>query len=147
MFQGIISSGITYYVQGLVMKTKGPVFVTAFNPLCMVIVAALGSLILAEELHLGRYSQVQPQNPTLNFSPTPLLWTQIVNLFFKLIYDLITLHQYHWSHHHRCRPLLGGVGQKQGSFQPSTINNRRKDRSLPAAHFGDWEHQVGDWGK
>ena len=71
MFQGIISSGITYYVQGLVMKTKGPVFVTAFNPLCMVIVAALGSLILAEELHLGRYSQVQPHNSTLNFSPTP----------------------------------------------------------------------------
>ncbi|KAL6317289.1 hypothetical protein AAG906_030042 [Vitis piasezkii] len=53
VYTGIISSGITYYVQGLVMKTKGPVFVTAFNPLCMVIVAALGSLILAEELHLG----------------------------------------------------------------------------------------------
>ncbi|KAF2296664.1 hypothetical protein GH714_001013 [Hevea brasiliensis] len=54
LLQGIIASGITYYVQGLVMKTRGPVFVTAFNPLCMIIVAALGSIILAEKLYLGR---------------------------------------------------------------------------------------------
>lgn len=53
--KGIVSSGITYYVQGMVMKTRGPVFVTAFNPLCMIIVAALGSAILGEQLHLGRY--------------------------------------------------------------------------------------------
>lgn len=54
MMQGIVSSGITYYVQGLVMKTRGPVFVTAFNPLCMILVAILASFILAEKLHLGR---------------------------------------------------------------------------------------------
>ncbi|KAL6984381.1 hypothetical protein U1Q18_017759 [Sarracenia purpurea var. burkii] len=53
VYSGVISSGITYYVQGLVMKTRGPVFVTAFNPLCMIIVAVLGSVILAEKLHLG----------------------------------------------------------------------------------------------
>ncbi|KAJ6307017.1 hypothetical protein OIU76_001897 [Salix suchowensis] len=53
LYTGIVSSGITYYVQGLVMKTRGPVFVTAFNPLCMIIVTALGSAILAEKLHLG----------------------------------------------------------------------------------------------
>ncbi|XP_050213096.1 WAT1-related protein At4g08290-like [Mercurialis annua] len=53
VYTGIVTSGITYYVQGIVMKTRGPVFVTAFNPLCMIIVAALGSLILAEKLFLG----------------------------------------------------------------------------------------------
>ncbi|KAK9270881.1 hypothetical protein L1049_026467 [Liquidambar formosana] len=53
LYTGIVSSGITYYVQGMVMKTRGPVFVTAFNPLCMIIVAILGSAILAEKLHLG----------------------------------------------------------------------------------------------
>ncbi|TXG52961.1 hypothetical protein EZV62_022130 [Acer yangbiense] len=53
LYTGIVSSGITYYVQGIVMKTRGPVFVTAFNPLCMIIVAILGSIILAEKLHLG----------------------------------------------------------------------------------------------
>ena len=64
MFQGIVSSGLTYYVQGLVMKTRGPVFVTAFNPLCMIIVAALGTLILAEQLHLGRYKKLVSQLPS-----------------------------------------------------------------------------------
>jgi drug/metabolite transporter (DMT)-like permease len=54
--QGIVASGIAYYVQGHVMKTRGPVFVTAFNPLCMILVAALGSVILAEKLHLGMYA-------------------------------------------------------------------------------------------
>ncbi|KAJ0085159.1 hypothetical protein Patl1_08390 [Pistacia atlantica] len=53
LYTGIVSSGITYYVQGLVLRTKGPVFVTAFNPLCMIIVAILGSIILCEKLHLG----------------------------------------------------------------------------------------------
>ena len=48
-------SGIAYYVQGIVMKERGPVFVTAFNPLCMIITAVLGSIILAEEITLGRY--------------------------------------------------------------------------------------------
>ncbi|KAG6655535.1 hypothetical protein CIPAW_05G223500 [Carya illinoinensis] len=65
LYTGVLSSGIAYYVQGLVMKDRGPVFVTAFNPLCMIIVAALGSVILAEKLHLegiiiavGHYSAV-----------------------------------------------------------------------------------------
>ncbi|XWS23768.1 hypothetical protein CRYUN_Cryun28dG0043600 [Craigia yunnanensis] len=53
LYTVIVSSGITYYVQVLVLKTRGPVFVTAFNPLCMIIVAALGSAILGEQIHLG----------------------------------------------------------------------------------------------
>lgn len=53
LYTGIIGSGITYYVQGVVMKTRGPVFVTAFNPLCMIIVAIISSILLAEKLHLG----------------------------------------------------------------------------------------------
>lgn len=53
--QGIVCSGIAYYVQGIVMKERGPVFVTAFNPMCMIITAILGTIILAEEITLGRY--------------------------------------------------------------------------------------------
>lgn len=52
-YAGIVSSGIAYYVQGVVMQKRGPVFVTAFNPLIMVIVAFMGSLILAEQIYLG----------------------------------------------------------------------------------------------
>ncbi|CAK9145946.1 unnamed protein product [Ilex paraguariensis] len=52
-YAGIVTSSISYYVQGLVMKTKGPVFATAFSPLMMIIVAILGSFILAEKIYLG----------------------------------------------------------------------------------------------
>ncbi|CAN4090121.1 unnamed protein product [Withania somnifera] len=54
LYCGIVNSGIGYYISGLIMNIKGPVFVTAFNPLNMVIVAILGSFILSEQLNLGR---------------------------------------------------------------------------------------------
>ncbi|KAK9671256.1 hypothetical protein RND81_12G017200 [Saponaria officinalis] len=52
-YAGIISSGIAYYVQGIVMEKRGPVFVTAFSPLMMIIVAIMGSFILAEKIYVG----------------------------------------------------------------------------------------------
>lgn len=52
-YAGIVSSSIAYYVQGLVMQKRGPVFVTAFSPLTMIIVAIMGSFILAEKIYLG----------------------------------------------------------------------------------------------
>ncbi|KAM7253300.1 hypothetical protein ACFE04_025918 [Oxalis oulophora] len=52
-YSGIVCSGIAYYVQSVVIKLRGPVFVTTFSPLCMIITAFLGGLILAEEIHLG----------------------------------------------------------------------------------------------
>ncbi|KAI6675024.1 hypothetical protein NL676_002930 [Syzygium grande] len=54
VYSGIVCSGVTYYLQGVVMKDKGPVFVTAFSPLGTVIVAVLSTFILAERLFLGR---------------------------------------------------------------------------------------------
>lgn len=53
--QGIFCSGLAYYIQGIIMKDRGPVFVTAFSPLSMVIVAIMGSFILHETLFMGRY--------------------------------------------------------------------------------------------
>ena len=52
--QGIVTSGYPIYIQGLVMKDKGPVFVTAFSPLSTVLVAIIGSFILYEAMCLGR---------------------------------------------------------------------------------------------
>ncbi|GJY60128.1 WAT1-related protein, partial [Tanacetum coccineum] len=54
LYSGIICSGLAYYIQGLIMKDRGPVFVTAFSPLSMIIVAIMGSIILAEKTYLGR---------------------------------------------------------------------------------------------
>ncbi|KAK8646912.1 hypothetical protein V6N13_120679 [Hibiscus sabdariffa] len=39
------------------MKTRVPVFVIAFNPLCRMVVAALGSAVLDERIHLGSMHQ------------------------------------------------------------------------------------------
>ncbi|XP_055808198.1 WAT1-related protein At5g07050-like [Solanum dulcamara] len=52
-YAGIVSSSLAYYVQGLVMEKRGPVFVTAFSPLMMIIVAIMGSFILSEKIYLG----------------------------------------------------------------------------------------------
>ncbi|KAI3826226.1 hypothetical protein L1987_00271 [Smallanthus sonchifolius] len=54
LYSGIICSGLAYYIQGIIMKDRGPVFVTAFSPLSMIIVAIMGSIILAEQTYLGR---------------------------------------------------------------------------------------------
>ncbi|KAL7091415.1 hypothetical protein ACP275_12G104400 [Erythranthe tilingii] len=54
VYSGIFCSGITYYVQGIVLKERGPVFVTAFSPLSMVLVAVMSSFILSEQMYLGR---------------------------------------------------------------------------------------------
>ncbi|WVZ05511.1 hypothetical protein V8G54_018857 [Vigna mungo] len=54
LLAAVYSVGMAYYIQGVVMKDRGPVFVTTFNPLCMVIVAIMGSFFLAEQMYLGR---------------------------------------------------------------------------------------------
>ncbi|XP_042433865.1 WAT1-related protein At1g21890-like [Zingiber officinale] len=54
IYSGIMCTGLAYYLQAVVVKERGPVFVTAFSPLCMIIVTVMGSIILAEEMSLGR---------------------------------------------------------------------------------------------
>ena len=51
--QGIMSSSIAYYIQGLMMQRKGPVFVTAFNPLVVVIVSIMSFFVLGQGTYLG----------------------------------------------------------------------------------------------
>ncbi|KAI4337801.1 hypothetical protein L6164_016176 [Bauhinia variegata] len=53
VYSGVVCSAMAYYVQGVVTRERGPVFVTSFSPLIMIITAALGSLVLAEKVHLG----------------------------------------------------------------------------------------------
>ncbi|CAH9086217.1 unnamed protein product [Cuscuta epithymum] len=52
-YSGVVCSGIAYYLQSVVNRTHGPVFVTAFSPLSMVVTAFLAAIILAENVHLG----------------------------------------------------------------------------------------------
>ncbi|KAI0527547.1 hypothetical protein KFK09_003151 [Dendrobium nobile] len=52
-YAGIVTSSIAYYVQGRVIEKKGPVFASVFSPLMMIVVAVMGSFILAEKIYLG----------------------------------------------------------------------------------------------
>ncbi|XP_020227994.1 WAT1-related protein At4g08290 isoform X2 [Cajanus cajan] len=52
-YAGIVTSGVQYYIQGMIVKSMGPVIVTAFNPLRMIIVTGLACVILSEQLYLG----------------------------------------------------------------------------------------------
>ncbi|KAG6522902.1 WAT1-related protein At1g68170-like [Zingiber officinale] len=52
-YSGVVASGLILTVMSWCIKKKGPLFASVFNPLMLVIVALLSSLLLNEKLHLG----------------------------------------------------------------------------------------------
>ena len=68
--QGVACLGFTIYIQGLIMKQNGPVFVTTFNPLSTILVAILGSFILSKIMYLGRILLGLLNPMTQHFSTT-----------------------------------------------------------------------------
>nr|POE57350.1 wat1-related protein [Quercus suber] len=52
-YSGIVCSGVVVAVIAWCIQARGPMFISIFNPLSLVIVALVGSLVLEEELHLG----------------------------------------------------------------------------------------------
>lgn len=54
LFQGIASSGLGVTIIAWCTKLKGPLYVSSFYPLSLVFVAIVGTIVLPEELHLGR---------------------------------------------------------------------------------------------
>uniref|UniRef100_A0A0D9WBG8 WAT1-related protein n=1 Tax=Leersia perrieri TaxID=77586 RepID=A0A0D9WBG8_9ORYZ len=53
LYCGVLASGVMLVVLSWCVRRRGPVFASVFNPLMLVVVAVLGSLLLAERLHLG----------------------------------------------------------------------------------------------
>lgn len=51
--QGIFASGIALVILAWCVKQRGPLFVSVFSPLMLLIVAVLSSMLLGERLHLG----------------------------------------------------------------------------------------------
>ncbi|KAL4614677.1 hypothetical protein ACB092_07G070800 [Castanea dentata] len=51
-YSGIVCSGMVAVIAWCI-QARGPTFVSIFNPLSLLIVALVGSLVLEEELHLG----------------------------------------------------------------------------------------------
>ncbi|CAN1827755.1 WAT1-related protein At1g25270 [Linum perenne] len=53
-FAGIVTSGLVTIAIVRIVESRGPVFVSAFNPMSLVFVAIISSLMLGEQMHLGR---------------------------------------------------------------------------------------------
>ncbi|KAJ0943004.1 putative EamA domain-containing protein [Helianthus annuus] len=52
-YSGMLASGLMFTFVTWCVQMRGPLFVSAFNPLLLVLVAIAGSLVLNESLHLG----------------------------------------------------------------------------------------------
>ncbi|XP_057830221.1 WAT1-related protein At5g07050 isoform X2 [Cryptomeria japonica] len=53
IYSGVVTSAISVCVMSWCILKRGPLFVTMFSPLLMVIVAVMSSIVLDEKLHLG----------------------------------------------------------------------------------------------
>ncbi|MBA0666835.1 hypothetical protein Goklo_003197, partial [Gossypium klotzschianum] len=51
--QGIMGSALLVFLVSWAVRLKGPLYAAIFNPLGLVFVAIVGSLLLDEKLHLG----------------------------------------------------------------------------------------------
>ncbi|XP_054782857.1 WAT1-related protein At1g25270-like isoform X2 [Prosopis cineraria] len=53
VYTGIVASGLAWVLITCVVRQKGPLYTSIFNPLFLILVAIAGSFILDERLHLG----------------------------------------------------------------------------------------------
>ncbi|MBA0669397.1 hypothetical protein Goklo_024206, partial [Gossypium klotzschianum] len=53
IIQGIMESALFVFLVSWAIRLKGPLYAAIFNPLGLVLVAVVGSLLLDEKLHLG----------------------------------------------------------------------------------------------
>lgn len=52
--QGLVGSGLAFALMSWCLQKRGPLFVSMFSPLLLVVVAVLGWAILDEKLYVGR---------------------------------------------------------------------------------------------
>ncbi|CAL5377794.1 unnamed protein product [Camellia sinensis] len=52
-YSGIVASGVTFTLMAWCVQIRGPLFVSIFSPVMLVLVAIAGLLLLDEKLHLG----------------------------------------------------------------------------------------------
>ncbi|KAE9446934.1 hypothetical protein C3L33_21180, partial [Rhododendron williamsianum] len=82
-YTGIVASGAMFTFMAWCVQMRGPLFVSVFNPLMLVLVALAGSLVLDEKLHLGtmNYAHVRPLNIVLTRSQLIRLLGAVVIIF------------------------------------------------------------------
>lgn len=87
-WQGVFASGLMFTVVAWCVRARGPLFVSIFQPLMLVMVGLMGSLFLEEKLHLGMYVFI------FNFCLLVLVWSPSkfnVQSDYELFLSLIKL--------------------------------------------------------
>ncbi|XP_010270887.1 PREDICTED: WAT1-related protein At1g09380 isoform X2 [Nelumbo nucifera] len=54
LYSGLVASAFAIYLMSWCIEKKGPLYVSAFSPLLLVIVAVIGWALLADKLYMGR---------------------------------------------------------------------------------------------
>ncbi|KAK9914027.1 hypothetical protein M0R45_037826 [Rubus argutus] len=99
-YSGIVISGVTVVLMTWCVQKRGPLFVSIFNPLSLLMVAFASSLLLGEKLNLGRVlggivivcglymvlwgqskEELLPSSATIESVPVPSLGCDFSNLF------------------------------------------------------------------
>lgn len=65
--QGIIGSGVSFYLLSWCISRRGPLFSAMFTTLFTVIATILACLFLHEELYIGRYASKSHTKPLAIF--------------------------------------------------------------------------------
>lgn len=85
VLQGIVASGIMVIVIAWCVRIRGPLYASIFNPLMLVLVALAGSLMLDENLYLGRYIY------TKSYSAPKINKYTIINIYIVCDQGQLTL--------------------------------------------------------
>ncbi|XP_056164492.1 WAT1-related protein At4g08300-like [Syzygium oleosum] len=136
VYSGVVCSGIAYYVQGVVIKERGPVFVTCFSPLSMIITAALGAIVLAEKIHLGSiigaifivvglYTVVWGKSKDHQTESTPLMLDEKVPTSELPITDVRSSNGEHKVHKQVEIPRISGNNRLQDQEDSSNTTDTR----------------------
>lgn len=91
-----MASGVSFTMAAWCVQMRGPIFVSAFNPLTLVVGVFAAALLLDEKLHLGRSSFSHLSNQ--------ILITSLTVNFYRTLYILTRLRMYFAD----CS-VLGGV--------------------------------------
>lgn len=59
LWQGIMVSGLSFYLQSWCIKKRGPVFLAMWTPLTLVITVAISLFVLGEGIYLQRCVQLE----------------------------------------------------------------------------------------
>lgn len=80
--QGVVASALAFCLMSWAMQRKGPLYVSVFSPLLLVVVAIFSWTLLDEKLYTGTYVSIHL---------SPSLYNHYINGIMMKLYDICLL--------------------------------------------------------